>query len=70
VQRPDIRAVIDLMRRYRVSVAVAGEEYHITAADPAEGERTRRLAVRRTDHLTARHLQVRQLCQSGAADDR
>ena len=47
LQRPDVGAVVHLVRRDRMAVAVPREEHHFAAADAAEGERARGLAVRR-----------------------
>src|SRR5688500_7950915 len=58
MQRPNVRPVIDLMGRYRVTVTVTREENHFAAVYPAESESARRLAIRRTDYLSSRHLQV------------
>src|SRR3954453_13662828 len=45
LQRPKIRAIVDLMRRDGVSLAVAREEDDVAAADAPECERGRCAAV-------------------------
>jgi len=70
LERPDVRAVIDQVRRNRVAVSMTGEEDDRLVADAAEGERTGGLAVGRAHDLAALDLHVRQLGESAAADDR
>ncbi len=70
VQCPDIGAVVDLVRRYGVAVAVARQKYDRVTGDAAERERTRRLAVRRAHHLAADRFEAGNLRKTAAADDR
>src|SRR5882762_3210122 len=50
--------------------AVAREEHHRYAADRAESERSGRLPIGGPHHLAARDIEIGELCQPGAADDR
>ena len=69
LQRPEIRAVVHLVRRDGMAVAVTREKHDLALGDAAEGERARRLAVGRARYLAAGHLHVAELAQPGAADD-
>src|SRR5437764_1188704 len=68
-ERPQVGAVVDLMRRDAVAVAVARQEYHVAIGDAAERERAGRLAVRRARSLAASDLEVAELGEAAAADD-
>ena len=57
-QGPDIGAVIDLVRRNRVAVAVTRQEDHFSLGDFSEGEMPGRLAERRTYHLPASNFKI------------
>ena len=51
LQRPQIRTIVDAVRRYRVAMPVPREEDRTVPGDLAEHERRRRLAVRRANRL-------------------
>src|SRR6266446_3196272 len=53
-----------------MSVPMAREEHHFLRSDVAVRERPRRLAVRSPHDLAMRDLQVRQLREAAASDDR
>ena len=59
LQRPQVRAVVDPVRRNRVAVAVPGEEYRVALGDLAEQQRRRRVAVGRAHDFAVRHGQRR-----------
>ena len=69
LQRPQVRAVVDAVRRDRVAVAVPREEHRVAARDLAEQQRRRRLAVGRADDLAVRDGEGRQPGEAAAADD-
>src|SRR5262249_36099152 len=69
MQRPDVGAIVDFVRRYRVAIAVAREENDLAPAYRPEDHGPGRLAVRRAHHLPAHDLQVRDLVERAAADD-
>src|SRR5437867_2379990 len=66
---PQVGAVVDLMRRDAVALAVARQEYHVAIGDAAERERAGRLAVRRARSLAASDLEVAEPGEAAAADD-
>jgi len=66
----DIGAVIHLVRRNAVRIAMAGKEDHFAPADFAERERTRGFAIRGARRDAARLGQRGQLRQAAAAEDR
>ena len=69
VQRPDVRAVIDPMRRDRVPARVAREKGHALATDLAERDRIGRCTVRGLDGALFHFFQAWEVVQAGAADD-
>ena len=69
MQRPDIGAVVDLVRRNRMAVAVPREEHHRVSAENAEGQCTRRLAVRCAHHFAPHRGKPPNLCETTAADE-
>src|SRR5207302_4286544 len=69
LQRPQVGAVVDLVRRDAVGLAVARQEYDVAIGDAAEGERAGRLAVGRARSLAASDLEVSELREAAAADD-
>ncbi len=69
LQRPQIGAVVDAVRRYRVTVAVPGEEDRLVPGDLAEHQRGRRLPVRRANDLAVPDRERREAGQAGTADD-
>ena len=54
LQRPQVGAIVDAVRRDRVAVAVPGQEHGGAARHLAEHERCRRLAVGRADDFAMR----------------
>jgi hypothetical protein len=70
LERPDVGAVVHLVRRDGVAVAVPREEHHFAPSDAAEGKRARRLAIRRAHDAALRHFHVAELRQAAAPDDR
>ena len=69
VQGPDVGTIIHLVRRYRVSIAMARQENQFPSGDLADGQRARRLAVGRAHREAMLDREVRQLRQSAAADN-
>ena len=61
MQRPQIRAVIDLVRGDRVAVTMAGQKYNFVAVDFAKGQCAGRIAVRGAHDLTPRDIQIGKL---------
>src|SRR5258708_4256857 len=68
VQRPDIRPVIDPMRRNRVAGSMPREERDTLAAEFAERHRIRRRAVRCIERTLFHILQTGKIIQTSAAD--
>ena len=69
LQRPQIGAVIDTMRRDRVTMPVASQEYGVLSVELSEDECSRRLSVRRAHHFPMRNRQCRQAREPGAANN-
>src|SRR5207247_4700162 len=67
---PYVGAVVHLVGRTRVTVAVAREEHHRYPADRAESERSGRFPIGGPHHLATRDIETGEPCQPGAADDR
>ena len=69
LQRPQVGAVVHLVRRNGVAVAVTCQKDHFLPADAAKGECARRFAVRRARHLAVGDFKIGELGQPGAADN-
>ena len=69
LQRPQIGAVIDTMRRDRVTMPMTSQEYSVLSIELSEDQRRRRLAVRRAHHFPMRDGQCREAREPGAADN-
>ena len=70
LQRGQIGAVVDLVRRDRVALAVPGEEGNALAGQRAHADRPRGRPVRRDRLLRLDIGQLGQRIDAGAADDR
>src|SRR5262245_26045421 len=68
-QCPQVRAIVHLVWRDGVAVAMAGQENDVAAAEPAECQCARRLAVGRARGLAEGSLEARELRQPAPADD-
>ena len=68
-QRPEIGAVIDLMRRNAMRLAVPGKKQHLLAGVLAAQHRRRRRAIGRVDIQRRADAQAVQLGQAGTADN-
>ncbi len=53
LQRPDVGAVVDLVRSDRMTIAMPRQKHYLTTGEGADGDRARRLAERRAHHLPA-----------------
>jgi twitching motility protein PilU len=69
LERPQVRPVVHAMRRNRVPVAMAGEEYDVMPGDLAEEQRRRRLAIGSPHDFAVGDGEGRQAGQAAAADD-
>ena len=58
-QRPDVRPVVDFVRRYGVAVAVACQKGDRTTANLAEGHRPRWFSIRCAQDFAMRYIQIR-----------
>src|SRR5690606_14700782 len=70
LQRPEVGAVIHLVRRNRVPVAVAREKGDLAAVEPAVRDRPGRFTERRVHHLAAKDFQLGKTGETRPADDR
>ena len=69
-QRPEVGAVVHLMRRKTVRMTVAREKKHVLAGVLADLHFSRRRAVRRVHRQRLTNAQAFKLSQAGAADNR
>ena len=69
LERPQVGAVVDAMRRNRVAVAVTREKHHVAPGDLAEDQGRRRLAIGRADDFAVGDGERRQSGKPAAADD-
>jgi hypothetical protein len=57
------------MRRYGVTIAVAGEEHNAFVANAAKGKRTRWLAIWGGHYTPVRYFKAAKLGHTGTADN-
>ncbi len=69
LQRPEVGAVVDPVRRDRVAVAVARQKDDVAAGDLAEQQRRRRLAVGRANDFAVGDGERGQAGKPAATDD-
>ena len=69
LQRPDIGAVIDLVRRYGVAIAMPRQEHDRLPRQSAECQRARGLAVRGARNFAALEHKARNIREAAAPDD-
>ena len=69
LQRPQVGAVVDLVRREAMRVTVTGEKQHFLAGVFTNLNLSRRRAVRSVDCQRLTNAQAFELCQAGATDD-
>ena len=69
LQRPQVGAVVDPVRRNRVSVPVARQKNDVAPGDLAEDQRRRRLPVGRAYDFAVRYGKRRQAGKPAATDD-
>ena len=70
LERPDVGAVVDVMRRDGVAVTVACQKNRALATEMTEYKRRRRLAEWRAQHLAPGDFQILEVGESAATDDR
>ena len=68
--RPDVGAIVDLVRRDRVPGPVTRQKHRFLPAELPENHGRRRFAVRRADHFAARDAQILEIGQTTAANNR
>ncbi len=69
LQRPDVGAIIDGVRRNGMAIAMARQEYRRVAADLAKHQGAGRFSEGCTHHFTVRYVEIGQRGQAAAADD-